>query len=180
MKNHVLWRLHPAARGKRPGRGENKSRVRSRPLSSWKNCGYGADTKSKILSESTRWGKCGEHPRNRNRLIRHYQRIKRFVLYPEPVLKSQNPHKSAKSQINHNILWVLTTSVDGQSWKTLVQAVSISWSFLIYKDGMFVAISQNGYMTTSSDGETWTEPVQIKNESGSSVTSWIQDMIAVS
>ena len=95
-------------------------------------------------------------------------------------MKSQNPHKSAKSQINHNILWVLTTSVDGQSWKTLVQAVSISWSFLIYKDGMFVAISQNGYMTTSSDGETWTEPVQIKNESGSSVTSWIQDMIGVS
>ena len=34
-----------------------------------------------------------------------------------------------------------------------MQAVSISWSFLIYKDGMFVAISQNGYMTTSSDGE---------------------------
>lgn len=74
----------------------------------------------------------------------------------------------------------LTTSVDGQSWKTPVQAVSISWSFLIYKDGMFVAISQNGYMTTSTDGETWTEPVQIKDESGSSVTSWIQDMIAVS
>lgn len=44
---------------------------------------------------------------------------------------------------------------------------------------MFVAISKNGYMTTSSDGETWTEPVQMKDESGNNVTSWIQDMIVV-
>ncbi|WP_288540103.1 hypothetical protein [uncultured Alistipes sp.] len=44
---------------------------------------------------------------------------------------------------------------------------------------MFVAISQNGYMTTSSDGETWTEPVQMKDETGNNVTFYIQAMIAM-
>ena len=30
------------------------------------------------------WGKCGENPENKNRLIRIYQQIKRFYWYPEP------------------------------------------------------------------------------------------------
>ena len=30
------------------------------------------------------WGKCGENPENKNRLIRMYQQIKRFSWYPEP------------------------------------------------------------------------------------------------
>lgn len=29
------------------------------------------------------WGKCGENRQNKNRLIRYYQQIKRFLLYPE-------------------------------------------------------------------------------------------------
>lgn len=29
------------------------------------------------------WGKCGENRQNKNRLIRYYQQIKRFFLYPE-------------------------------------------------------------------------------------------------
>gem|GEM_PF-5822710 len=34
-------------------------------------------------------------------------------------------------------------------------------------------------MTTSSDGETWTEPVQMKDETGNNVTFYIQAMIAM-
>lgn len=30
------------------------------------------------------WGKCGENPKNKNRLIRIYQQIRRFYWYPEP------------------------------------------------------------------------------------------------
>ena len=30
------------------------------------------------------WGKCGENPKSKNRLIRLYQQIKRFYWYPEP------------------------------------------------------------------------------------------------
>lgn len=32
------------------------------------------------------WGKCGENPKNKNRLIFIYQQIKRFYWYPEPGL----------------------------------------------------------------------------------------------
>lgn len=136
MKNHVLWRLHPAARGKRPGRGENKSRVRSRPLSSWKNCGYGADTKSKILSESTRWGKCGEHPRNRNRLIRHYQRIKRFVLYPEPVYGLCCPKTVTAIKIKQlNPLFRRFVAGNYQSSQEFGSAIGSASCFLLEKNG---------------------------------------------
>lgn len=60
----------------------------------------------RIPTISSLRGKCGENPKIKNRLTYHNQQIKRFFLYPEPVLKSQKLRKYYKSEINHNSLYI--------------------------------------------------------------------------
>ncbi len=47
------------------------------------------------------WGKCGENPENKNRLIRIYQQIKRFSWYPEPGYRPRTGRLRGKAAASH-------------------------------------------------------------------------------
>ena len=46
------------------------------------------DIDDKFINILQMRGKCGEDPKNKNRLIRYHQQIKRSFLYPEPIAKN--------------------------------------------------------------------------------------------
>lgn len=76
--------------------------------------------------------------------------------------------------------WSIIVSADGESWKptTLHNNSKYNWASVTYKNGKFIAVGHEyvsnnyiGYVTTSIDGENWTTPEQIKDESGKVVTA---------
>ena len=55
--------------------------------------------------------------------------------------------------------------------------ITIHWNDVTYGNGKFVTVGEGvdyyGYYTTSIDGENWTTPEQIKNESGNALNIMI-------
>ena len=54
---------------------------------------------------------------------------------------------------------------DGENWTTPVQALasSSSWQSLAFDGTKFVALGGSGYISTTTDGVTWTTPTQVTN-----------------
>ena len=51
---------------------------------------------------------------------------------------------------------------NGETWiKVPITDGSYNWLGITYANGLFVAGGQNGYITTSIDGATWSQPVQV-------------------
>lgn len=85
--------------------------------------------------------------------------------------------------------WIFIVSADGESWKstTLHNNSKYNWASVTYKNGKFIAVGHEyvsydnyiGYVTTSIDGENWTTPEQIKDESGKVVTAQLNGVCAM-
>ena len=54
------------------------------------------------------------------------------------------------------------------------------WKSVIFSNGKFIAVSIDGYVTTSTDGLNWTTPEQIRDESGKIVTASLNGICAMS
>lgn len=51
---------------------------------------------------------------------------------------------------------------NGETWTEVpITGGSYNWLGITYANGLFVAGGQNGYITTSIDGVTWSQPVQV-------------------
>lgn len=62
---------------------------------------------------------------------------------------------------------------NGANWSTpasAISSVSADWSGITYDGTQFIAISTNGYISTSTNGTTWVNPSQIANLSSHSWT----------
>ena len=55
-----------------------------------------------------------------------------------------------------------------------------NWKSVIFSNGKFIAVSIDGYVTTSTDGLNWTTPEQIRDESGKIVTASLNGICAMS
>lgn len=69
-------------------------------------------------------------------------------------------------------------SENGSTWtkKSLTGFIPCN---IVYLDNMFVILGQNGCIMTSKDGISWSNPIRIKNESGTDVTDHLYGIIAV-
>lgn len=68
----------------------------------------------------------------------------------------------------------------GEIWEAPSTFVSKkTWKGVIYNNGKFIAISVDGYVTTSTDGINWTTPEQIEDEAGNFVTADLNDVCAM-
>lgn len=56
---------------------------------------------------------------------------------------------------------------------------SKQWNAVAYGNGKYVVVGDSGLTTTSTDGVTWTEPEEIRNESGYIVWSNLYGVCAV-
>lgn len=65
--------------------------------------------------------------------------------------------------IGCNSLGITTTSTDGVTWTTPNSngLTSTGWKCIIYGDGLYVAASTDGYVSTSTNGLTWSMTKQI-------------------
>lgn len=52
----------------------------------------------------------------------------------------------------------------GSEWNTAFKIGNNNWYDLIYSGGYFVAVGENGYITTSKDGVNWSKPIQLGSE----------------
>lgn len=60
----------------------------------------------------------------------------------------------------------------GETWEAPSPLVSKkNWRGVVFSKGKFIAVTNDGYVATSTDGITWTTPEQIKDESGKVVTA---------
>lgn len=51
---------------------------------------------------------------------------------------------------------------NGETWTDVpITGGSYNWLGITYANGLFVAGGQDGYITTSIDGVTWSQPVQV-------------------
>ena len=66
---------------------------------------------------------------------------------------------------------VITKSADGRNWKYISVNSTYNWRAIINNRGMYVVVGDNGYITTSTEGEVWTTPTQLKDELGNVVTT---------
>ena len=69
----------------------------------------------------------------------------------------------------------------GENWEVPSTFVSKkNWKSVIFSNGKFIAVSIDGYVTTSTDGLNWTTPEQIRDESGKIVTASLNGICAMS
>jgi len=56
---------------------------------------------------------------------------------------------------------------------------SEQWNAVTYGNGKYIAVGDGGLVTTSTDGATWTEPEEIRNESGDIVWANLNGVCAM-
>ena len=54
-----------------------------------------------------------------------------------------------------------------------------SWQGIAFGNGKFIVVGSSGYYSTSTDGDTWSTPTQIKNETGSTVSVYLYGVGAI-
>ena len=69
----------------------------------------------------------------------------------------------------------------GENWEVPSTFVSKkNWKSVIFSNGKFIAVSIDGYVTTSTDGLNWTTPEQICDDTGKFVTASLNGICAMS
>ena len=71
-------------------------------------------------------------------------------------------------QLDETSSLIVQSNIDTSNWKVPVEALSIpestsKWFGLAYDGYKYVALSQTGFISTSVDGEIWTEPLYVSN-----------------
>ncbi len=71
-------------------------------------------------------------------------------------------------QLDETSSLIVQSNIDASNWKVPVEALSIpestsKWFGLAYDGYKYVALSQTGFISTSVDGEIWTEPFYVSN-----------------
>ena len=51
------------------------------------------------------------------------------------------------------------------------------WKSVIYSDEKFVVAGEDGYLLSSNDGISWSEPIQIKDNSGNRVKATFNSIL---
>ena len=79
-----------------------------------------------------------------------------------------------------NVSYPLIVQYENNEWTTPVQVGSDSyWYGVTYGNEKFVAVGENGYTTTSTDGVTWTKPKKVDTKDWNGVTYTNGKFVAV-
>lgn len=70
--------------------------------------------------------------------------------------------------------------IDLNNYSRVFTESSIDWYDIAYGNNMFIVVGGYGYLTTSRDGENWTDVKQLKNESGEPVNELLRGVCIMS
>lgn len=51
------------------------------------------------------------------------------------------------------------------------------WKSVTYSDGKFVVVGEDGYISSSNDGMSWSDPIPIRDNSGNKVKTTFNSIL---